>query len=183
MDAVENFVGAAHEAVAPKPKLQDAYGREVYTRSLKFNLQTMGALRALGGFVKSVFGPSEPATEVCVNGRPVNEQIAQVIAALYFRLESTRLRLDEVRRECNAELERRRREQAHRRAVEGLWRDAESNVRYLTEAHFALCRRVGSLFTAIEHGDADHRAWLKEAIFAHFAGEPVSPPRKKKTKK
>jgi hypothetical protein len=33
------------------------------------------------------------------------------------------------------------------------------------------------LFDAIAHGDDEHRAWLKEAITAHFAGEPVPPPR------
>ncbi len=132
-----------------------------------------------------------------VNGRQVNEQIASVIAGLYASLVSTRLRLDEMRRECNAELERRRRAENHRRAIERiwmdaeislrkvtrLWADAENNVRYLTDAHFALCRRVGTLFSAIEHGDDDHRAWLKEAIFAHLAGLPVPPPRGKNKKK
>lgn len=33
------------------------------------------------------------------------------------------------------------------------------------------------LFLAIQHGDDDHRAWLKEAITAHFDGRPVPPPR------
>jgi len=30
-----------------------------------------------------------------------------------------------------------------------------------------------SLYDAIAHGDADHRAWLRAAIAAHFAGEPI----------
>ena len=34
-----------------------------------------------------------------------------------------------------------------------------------------------SLFDAIAHGDADHRAWLLEAINAHFGGKPVPGPR------
>jgi hypothetical protein len=38
-------------------------------------------------------------------------------------------------------------------------------------------RREIGLFDAIAHGDGEHRAWLKEAITAHFAGEPVPPPR------
>jgi hypothetical protein len=112
----------------------------------------------------------------------VNEQIGGVIAGLYASLVSARLRLDEVRRECNAELERRRRAVDHRRAVERLWADAESTVRYLTEAHFALCRRVAALFDAIKHGDAEHQAWLKDAVVAHFAGQPVPPPRGKNKK-
>lgn len=38
------------------------------------------------------------------------------------------------------------------------------------------------LFEAIQHGDDEHRAWLKEAITAFFAGEPVPQPRGKGTK-
>ncbi len=34
-------------------------------------------------------------------------------------------------------------------------------------------QRVKTLFAAIEHGDAAHRAWLKQAIEDHFAGRPV----------
>lgn len=34
-----------------------------------------------------------------------------------------------------------------------------------------------SLFAAIEHGDAEHRAWLKEALECHFTGKPVPAPR------
>lgn len=34
-----------------------------------------------------------------------------------------------------------------------------------------------TLFEAIKHGDDDHRAWLKEAIDAHFAGATVPAPR------
>jgi hypothetical protein len=37
--------------------------------------------------------------------------------------------------------------------------------------------KVSTLFAAIQHGDKDHRAWLKEAIDAHFAGNPVPAPR------
>lgn len=33
-----------------------------------------------------------------------------------------------------------------------------------------------TLFEAIAHGDAAHRAWLRSAIAAHFAGQPVPPP-------
>ncbi|BDD79809.1 hypothetical protein [Burkholderia phage FLC9] len=35
--------------------------------------------------------------------------------------------------------------------------------------------RVSTLFDAIKHGDEAHRAWLKEAIDAHFAGQAVPP--------
>lgn len=38
-----------------------------------------------------------------------------------------------------------------------------------------LVDQVGSLFDAIAHGDEDHRAWLKKAIAAHFADEPIPP--------
>jgi hypothetical protein len=34
---------------------------------------------------------------------------------------------------------------------------------------------IDSLFAAIAHGDAEHRAWLQTAIAAHFAGESVPP--------
>jgi len=37
--------------------------------------------------------------------------------------------------------------------------------------------RVATLFDAIAHGDADHRSWLKGAIAAHFAGDPVPAPK------
>lgn len=36
-----------------------------------------------------------------------------------------------------------------------------------------LHERISSLFSAIAHGDEKHRAWLKEAIVAHFEGRPV----------
>lgn len=42
--------------------------------------------------------------------------------------------------------------------------------------------RIDTLFEAIAHGDEDHRAWLKEAITAHFAGGPVPEPRGKGNK-
>jgi len=177
MDAVDNFVGAAKGAVNSEPS-----GTERDLHCHDHGHSPKGALRALGDFLKSFFGPSEPATEVRVNGRLVNEQIASVIAGLYASLVSTRLRLDEVRAECNAELERRRREVAHRRAVERLWADAEDTVRFLTDAHFALVRRVAALYDALKHGDADHKAWLKEALAAHFASQPVPPPRSKNKK-
>ena len=40
---------------------------------------------------------------------------------------------------------------------------------------FLLERARDTLFDAIVHGDAEHKAWLKTAIDAHFAGEPVPP--------
>jgi hypothetical protein len=43
----------------------------------------------------------------------------------------------------------------------------------------SLERRIDSLFDAIAHGDEAHRAWLREAIEAHFSGKPVPPPRGK----
>lgn len=36
--------------------------------------------------------------------------------------------------------------------------------------------RIDSLFAAIAHGSDAHRAWLKAAIEAHFAGRPAPPP-------
>src|SRR5262245_37177452 len=33
-----------------------------------------------------------------------------------------------------------------------------------------------SLFETIKHGDAEHQAWLQEAIDAHFVGKQVPPP-------
>ncbi len=39
-----------------------------------------------------------------------------------------------------------------------------------------------SLFDAIKHGDAEHQAWLKQAIEDHFSGRPVEPPKGKGTK-
>jgi NTP pyrophosphatase (non-canonical NTP hydrolase) len=41
---------------------------------------------------------------------------------------------------------------------------------------------VERLHIAIAHGDEEHRAWLKEAIEAHFAGKPVPEPRGQGTK-
>ena len=32
------------------------------------------------------------------------------------------------------------------------------------------------LYEAIAHGDAEHKAWLKAALEAYFAGEPLPPP-------
>jgi len=43
---------------------------------------------------------------------------------------------------------------------------------------FLAVNPMGKLPT-IKHGDADHQAWLKEAIDAHFAGQPVPEPRGK----
>lgn len=42
--------------------------------------------------------------------------------------------------------------------------------------------QVASLHAAIQHGDEEHRVWLKEAIDAHFAGRPVPEPRGKGNK-
>jgi BMFP domain-containing protein YqiC len=36
--------------------------------------------------------------------------------------------------------------------------------------------RVDTLFTAIQHGDKEHRKWLDQAIKDHFAGRPVERP-------
>jgi hypothetical protein len=33
--------------------------------------------------------------------------------------------------------------------------------------------RITTLFDAIKHGDEKHQQWLKEAIEAHFEGQPV----------
>jgi hypothetical protein len=41
---------------------------------------------------------------------------------------------------------------------------------------------IESLHAAIAHGDEDHRAWLKDAINAHFAGQPIPAPRGMGTK-
>jgi DNA-binding FadR family transcriptional regulator len=38
-----------------------------------------------------------------------------------------------------------------------------------------LIARRATLFDAIAHGDEEHRTWLKAAIDAHFAGQPVPP--------
>ena len=51
---------------------------------------------------------------------------------------------------------------------------SRERVEQALHAHIARC---DSLFEAIQHGDAEHRAWLKEAIENHFAGKPVPPPR------
>lgn len=40
-----------------------------------------------------------------------------------------------------------------------------------------IVERRATLFDAIAHGDDEHRAWLREAIDAHFAGQPVPPVR------
>jgi hypothetical protein len=50
----------------------------------------------------------------------------------------------------------------------------EDSLLSTLSAHKAL---IGSLFDAIQHGDLEHRAWLKEAIAAHFNGDPVPAPR------
>lgn len=41
------------------------------------------------------------------------------------------------------------------------------------------CIRAATLFDAIQHGDDDHRDWLREAIACHFSGKPVPPARGK----
>lgn len=50
------------------------------------------------------------------------------------------------------------------------------------QAASSLRARVSSLFSAIQHGDDEHRAWLKEAIEKHFAGVAVPPVRGSGTK-
>lgn len=67
-----------------------------------------------------------------------------------------------------------------------VWSDAENRVCFMAhtdgeddERDIATARLIAaapdykaardSLFSAIEHGDEMHRAWLKEAIDAHFA--------------
>ena len=37
--------------------------------------------------------------------------------------------------------------------------------------------RLATLFDAIAHGSAEHRAWLRKAIDDHFAMRPVEPVR------
>lgn len=39
-----------------------------------------------------------------------------------------------------------------------------------------LRERARTLFPAIAHGDASHRAWLRQAIEDHFAGRVVARP-------
>ncbi|MBY8333158.1 hypothetical protein [Qipengyuania pacifica] len=46
-------------------------------------------------------------------------------------------------------------------------------TRPLTAEIADLRQRTESLWDAIKHGDDEHRAWLKEAINAHLAGEAV----------
>lgn len=36
---------------------------------------------------------------------------------------------------------------------------------------------IQGLYDALAHGDEEHRAWLREAITAHFSGKPIPPPR------
>lgn len=52
---------------------------------------------------------------------------------------------------------------------------AEAQALRATLAHERRLRQ--SLFNAIAHGDEEHRAWLAEAIAAHFAGKRVPKPR------
>jgi hypothetical protein len=46
----------------------------------------------------------------------------------------------------------------------------------LDAAQSELRPSAGKLFLALEHGNAEHRAWLRTAINAIFAGEPVPLP-------
>jgi len=39
--------------------------------------------------------------------------------------------------------------------------------------------RADALFAALAHGDDEHRRWLREALEAYFAGEPMPPVRSK----
>jgi len=36
-----------------------------------------------------------------------------------------------------------------------------------------IIKRIPELFDKIAHGGPGHRQWLKEAIEAHFSGEPM----------
>jgi hypothetical protein len=54
MDAVENFVGAAHEAVKTKPCSEIRAAKAAAAESRP------GALHAVGDFLKAVFGPEKP---------------------------------------------------------------------------------------------------------------------------
>ncbi|GGO89208.1 hypothetical protein GCM10011348_46420 [Marinobacterium nitratireducens] len=48
-------------------------------------------------------------------------------------------------------------------------------IRTVPEVVLAMMERRDSLFSAIEHGDDEHRDWLKEAIDSHFSGNPCPP--------
>lgn len=55
--------------------------------------------------------------------------------------------------------------------------EADTQIEELLAECTALKALSASLWQAIQHGDAEHRAWLNEAISAHFAGQPIPTPR------
>lgn len=58
-----------------------------------------------------------------------------------------------------------------RHDLQAEWRSFLRGFRTAAQA----LRAQDTLFDAIAHGDAQHRAWLKEAIADHFDGRPVKP--------
>ena len=56
-----------------------------------------------------------------------------------------------------------------------LGKEAAELIDRLTAQVADLTARQASLCPAIAHGDDTHRAWLAEAISAHFSGKPVPP--------
>lgn len=57
-----------------------------------------------------------------------------------------------------------------------------NRIRILEAERDQLKAAQATLFDAIAHGDEEHRVWLKKAIDAHFAGQPVPPPTGKNTR-
>lgn len=53
----------------------------------------------------------------------------------------------------------------------------ERNAEQMYSALCACQRSAEALFDAIKHGDAEHQAWLREAIRNHFDGKPIPPVR------
>lgn len=41
------------------------------------------------------------------------------------------------------------------------------------QARQDLQSKIESLYDVLAHGDDDHKAWLKQAIDAHFSGQPM----------
>lgn len=41
------------------------------------------------------------------------------------------------------------------------------------QARQELQSKIDSLYDVLAHGDDDHKAWLKQAIDAHFSGKPM----------
>lgn len=59
---------------------------------------------------------------------------------------------------------------------------SRADIPYLLSHITAIEADKASLFDAIQHGDDEHKAWLKQAIADHFAGKAVEPPRGKGNK-